>query len=90
VSFTVRVDLSLFGCWHNLIVGWEWNVTDKQFGALPLIYGTIGSSFISLTIAVPIELAVATVTSKYLLVHWWRSTIAFTIELTASLPAEDK
>ena len=65
----------------------EWNVPDLQFGALPLIYGTIGSGFISLIFAIPIGLAVAIVTSEDLLPHWLRSSIAFTIELLAAIPS---
>jgi phosphate transport system permease protein len=67
--------------------GKEWNVTDNLFGALPLIYGTLGSSFISLIIAVPIGLAVAIVTSEDLLPQRLRSAIAFTIELIAAIPS---
>jgi phosphate transport system permease protein len=65
----------------------EWNVPDLQFGALPLIYGTIGSSFIALLVAIPVGLAVAIVTSEDLLPQWLRSIIAFTIELIAAIPS---
>ena len=51
----------------GFLVGREWNVPDLRFGALPLIYGTIGSSLISLIIAIPAGLAVAIVTSEDLL-----------------------
>jgi phosphate transport system permease protein len=65
----------------------EWNVPDLQFGALPLIYGTIGSSFIALLVAIPVGLAVAIVTSEDLLPQWLRSSIAFTVELIAAIPS---
>ena len=65
----------------------EWNVPDLKFGALPLIYGTIGSSIIALLVAIPIGLSVAIVTSEDLLPHWLRSSIAFTIELIAAIPS---
>lgn len=65
----------------------EWNVPDLKFGALPLIYGTLGSSFIALVFAIPIGLAVAIVTSEDLLPQWLRSSIAFTIELIAAIPS---
>jgi phosphate transport system permease protein len=65
----------------------EWNVPDLKFGALPLIYGTIGSSLIALIVAIPIGLAVAIVTSEDLLPQWLRSTVAFTIELIAAIPS---
>jgi phosphate transport system permease protein len=65
----------------------EWNVTDERFGALPLIYGTLGSSFISLLIAVPIGLSVAIITSEDLLPQWLRTIVAFMIELIAAIPS---
>jgi phosphate transport system permease protein len=71
----------------GFLVGRDWNVPDLKFGALPLIYGTIGSGLISLIFAVPVGLAVAIVTSEDLLPKWLRSTIAFTIELLASIPS---
>lgn len=71
----------------GFLVGREWNVPDLKFGALPLIYGTLGSGLISLIFAVPVGLAVAIVTSEDLLPKWLRSTIAFTIELLASIPS---
>jgi phosphate transport system permease protein len=71
----------------RFLVNREWNVPDLQFGALPLIYGTIGSSIIALLLAIPIGLAVAIVTSEDLLPQWLRSSIAFTIELIAAIPS---
>jgi phosphate transport system permease protein len=71
----------------GFLVGREWNVPDLQFGALPLIYGTIGSSLIALIVAIPIGLSVAIVTSEDLLPHWLRSSVAFTIELIAAIPS---
>ena len=71
----------------GFLFGREWNVPDLRFGALPLIYGTIGSSAISLIIAIPVGLAVAIVTSEDLLPQWLRSIIAFTIELIAAIPS---
>jgi phosphate transport system permease protein len=68
-------------------IGRDWNVPDLKFGALPTIYGTIGSSIIALTIAIPVGLAVAIVTSEDLLPSWLRSIVAFTIELIAAIPS---
>jgi phosphate transport system permease protein len=67
--------------------GREWNVPDLRFGALPLIYGTIGSSIIALLVAIPVGISVAIVTSEDLLPQWLRSTVAFTIELIAAIPS---
>jgi phosphate transport system permease protein len=71
----------------GFLVGREWNVPDLRFGALPLIYGTIGSSAIALIVAIPVGLAVAIVTSEDLLPQWLRSIVAFTIELIAAIPS---
>ena len=71
----------------GFLVSQEWNVPELKFGALPMIYGTIGSGLISLLFAIPIGLAVAIVTSENLLPRWLRSTIAFTIELLAAIPS---
>jgi phosphate transport system permease protein len=71
----------------GFLVNQEWNVPDLRFGALPMIYGTVGSGLISLIFAIPVGLAVAIITSEDLLPNWLRSTIAFTIELLASIPS---
>jgi phosphate transport system permease protein len=71
----------------SFLGGREWNVPDLRFGALPLVYGTIGSSLIALIVAIPVGLAVAIVTSEDLLPKWLRTSIAFTIELIAAIPS---
>jgi phosphate transport system permease protein len=71
----------------GFLFGREWNVPDLKFGALPLIYGTLGSSAIALLIAIPVGLAVALITSEDLLPKWLRSSVAFTIELIAAIPS---
>jgi phosphate transport system permease protein len=71
----------------GFLFGKEWNVQDKIFGALPIIYGTIGSSAIALLIAIPIGLSVAILTSEDLLPQKLRSSVAFTIELIAAIPS---
>jgi phosphate transport system permease protein len=65
----------------------EWDLQSLTFGALPLIYGTIGSSAIALLIAIPVGLAVAILTSEDLLPQRVRSSVAFTIELIAAIPS---
>jgi phosphate transport system permease protein len=65
----------------------EWDLQSLSFGALPLIYGTIGSSAIALAIAIPVGLAVAILTSEDLLPQRLRTIIAFTIELIAAIPS---
>jgi phosphate transport system permease protein len=65
----------------------EWDLQSLTFGALPLIYGTIGSSTIALLIAIPVGLSVAILTSEDLLPQRLRTIIAFTIELIAAIPS---
>jgi phosphate transport system permease protein len=65
----------------------EWDLQSLTFGALPLIYGTLGSSAIALLIAIPVGLAVAILTSEDLLPHQLRTIVAFTIELIAAIPS---
>jgi phosphate transport system permease protein len=77
--------LNQFGL--GFLFGKEWNVPDLRFGALPLIYGTIGSSIIALMVAIPVGLAVAIITSENLLPKWLRTGVAFTIELIAAIPS---
>lgn len=71
----------------GFLVGKEWNVPDLKFGALPLIYGTLVSSAIALTIAIPVGLSVALLTSEDLLPQRLRTIVAFTIELIAAIPS---
>ncbi len=71
----------------GFLFGTQWNVPDLIFGALPVIYGTIGSSLIALTIAIPVGLSVAIITSEDLLPQRLRSIVAFTIELIAAIPS---
>jgi phosphate transport system permease protein len=71
----------------GFLVGREWNVPDLKFGALPLIYGTLGSSAIALLIAIPVGLSVAILTSEDLLPQRLRTVVAFVIELIAAIPS---
>ena len=67
--------------------GTEWNIGELKFGALPFIYGTLVSSAIALLIAVPVGIAVALVTSEDFFPNWFRSPIAFIVELIAAIPS---
>jgi phosphate transport system permease protein len=71
----------------GFLFGKEWNVQDLIFGALPVMYGTIGSSAIALLIAIPVGLSVAILTSEDLLPQQLRSIVAFVIELIAAIPS---
>ena len=76
--------------WHQFgfafFKGTNWDPVNGDFGALPFIYGTVVSSLLAVSIAVPLALAV----SIFLLdicPHWLRGTIAFLTELLAAIPS---
>ena len=72
--------------------GWKfitnsyWDPVSKNFGALPLIYGTIVSSLLALIIAVPLSLGIAIYLAE-LAPQWLRSPVSFLVELLAAIPS---
>lgn len=64
----------------------SWNPVTEQFGALPLIFGTLVSSFLALLIAVPLSLGVAIFLTEFA-PQRIRGPIAFVIELLAAIPS---
>ena len=64
----------------------KWNPVTEVFGALPLIYGTLVSSFLALLIAVPLGLGAAIFLAE-LAPMWIRPPVAFLIELLAAIPS---
>ncbi len=64
----------------------DWDVEQQQFGALPLIYGTLVTCSLSLLFAVPLGLAVAITTTENFLPPWVRSPVSIMVELIASIP----
>jgi phosphate transport system permease protein len=65
----------------------EWNIDQTLFGALPYIYGTLVSSAIALILALPVGVAVATITSEKVLPERLQIPIAFLVELIAAIPS---
>jgi len=63
-----------------------WDPVAEQFGALPLIFGTIVSSFLALVIAVPLSLGVAVYLTEFA-PKAVRQPIAFLISLLAAIPS---
>jgi phosphate transport system permease protein len=63
-----------------------WNPVSGQFGALPLIFGTLYSSAIALVIAVPLALACAVFLTEFA-PRWLRTPVATLIELLAAVPS---
>jgi phosphate transport system permease protein len=65
----------------------NWDVNKLLFGGLPFIYGSIVSSLLALTLAIPLSVAVALTTSENFLPASVRYPIGFLVELIASIPS---
>jgi phosphate transport system permease protein len=63
-----------------------WNPVTEVYGAAPLIFGTLASSFLALVIAVPLALSAAIFMTEFS-PHWVRSPLGFLIELLAAVPS---
>jgi phosphate transport system permease protein len=63
-----------------------WDPVAERFGALPLIYGTLLSSLIALSIAVPLSLGVAIFLTEFA-PRKLRQPVAFVIGLLAAIPS---
>jgi phosphate transport system permease protein len=76
--------------WHafglKFFVRSEWDPVNDQYGALPFVYGTIISSLLALSLAVPLALGVAVYITE-MAPPWLRSPLAFTTELLAAIPS---
>ena len=79
-----RLAVSKFGL-HFLTTS-TWDPVADQFGALPLIFGTVISSLIALLIAVPLSLGVAIFLTEFAPAAI-RRPIAFLVELLAAIPS---
>lgn len=76
--------VSRFGL--GFITSSDWDPVAEQFGALPLIFGTLVSSIIALLIAVPLSLGVAIYLTEFAPAAL-RQPVAFVIELLAAIPS---
>ena len=63
-----------------------WDPVANQFGALPLIFGTLVSSLVALAIAVPLSLGVAIYLTEFA-PQAIRKPVAFLVELLAAIPS---
>lgn len=99
--FAVGVFLALSAILVSLIVGsWDsikqfglqflwtndWDPVQENYGAIVPIIGTLISSFIALSIAVPISLGIAVFLSE-LAPEWLRRLVSLAIELLAAIPS---
>jgi phosphate transport system permease protein len=76
--------LQAFGL--SFVVEQRWNPVTERFGALAPIYGTIITSAIAMTIAVPVGLLIAVFLTE-LCPLWLRRPIGIAIELLAGIPS---
>jgi phosphate transport system permease protein len=89
IAWTVFQDarpaIARFGL--GFLTGTNWDVNKLEFGGLPFIYGSVVSSLLALSIAIPLSLAVALTTSENYLPASVRTPIGFLVELIASIPS---
>jgi phosphate transport system permease protein len=64
----------------------EWDPVNEDFGALPFVYGTIVSSLLALTLAVPLAVGLAIFITE-MSPRWLKGPLAFTTELLAAIPS---
>src|SRR3990172_1997717 len=70
----------------HFITTTTWDPVAGQFGAFPLIIGTLLTAFLALLMAVPLSLGVAVYLTEFA-PHWLRRPVATTIELLAAIPS---
>ncbi len=80
-----REAFTKIGFW-NFIKGTTWNPVSGEFGALPFIYGTLVTSFLSLLIATPLGIGTAVFLAE-LSPKWLRGTLQPLVELLAGIPS---
>jgi phosphate transport system permease protein len=79
-----RMAIDRFG--FDFLTSSAWDPVAQQFGAVPLIFGTLVSSLLALVIAVPLSLGVAIFLTEFA-PQRIRQPIAFLIELLAAIPS---
>src|SRR5215210_7125278 len=79
-----QLAIARFG--FGFITSSTWDPVAEQFGALPLIFGTLLSSVIALVIAVPLSLGVAVYLTEFA-PKVVRQPVAFLIGLLAAIPS---
>ena len=71
----------------GFLVGTQWDPVDDQYGALPLIYGTMVSSTLALLMATPLGVAIAIFLTEDYLPLKIRAIFKFMVELLAAIPS---
>lgn len=71
----------------EFLVRSDWNPVQEQYGAFPMIYGTLVSSFIALFFAVPLGIGTAIFLSEDFIPRSIRTALTFLVELLAAIPS---
>lgn len=71
----------------GFLSGSSWNPVKDEYGALPVIYGTLVSSLIALIIAVPLGVGTAIFLSENFIPKQIRTIFVFLVELLAAIPS---
>ena len=79
-----KVAIAKFGL--KFFTGTNWDPVGGDFGAFPFIYGTLVSSLVALTIAVPLGIGVAIFINE-MCPRRLRAPLSFTVELLAAIPS---
>jgi phosphate transport system permease protein len=79
-----RLAIDRFGL--DFVTGSTWDPVAEEFGAFPLIFGTLMSAVVALAIAVPLSLGVAIYLSEFA-PKVVRQPVAFLIGLLAAIPS---
>lgn len=88
-TFTLLLVQSLPVWWHEghgFVTGTKWFYRQKQFGAAPMILGTLITGFTALLLAAPIGIGAAIFTSEFLPSRL-RLPVKVVIELLAGVPS---
>ncbi len=64
-----------------------WDPVQEEFGALPYIYGTLLTSFISLAISLPFSLSISIVLGEYFRKGLFAEVLRYLTELIAGVPS---
>lgn len=70
----------------HFLISSAWDPVELQYGALPLIYGTVVSSFLALLFAVPLGIGTAIYLTE-LAPLWIRQPLVSLIEMLAAIPS---
>ncbi len=85
-ELVLRSQLTIAKFGIKFFFGSAWDPVNGNYGALPFVYGTLASSFISLVIAVPLAVGVAIFITE-MCPKMLRGILAFVTELLAAIPS---